>query len=99
MGVYVPAMSFEEELAEHEEQDEEIYRLRRELSLLSKMHREVSVMYYVKNMSCSEIAKAQNISIEMVKYHLFKTRKLLKCPRVQLKITKLVLGQRSSFRI
>ena len=78
VGVYVPAPSFEEEIAEREEQNEEIYRLRRELSLLSKTHREVSVMYYVNNMSCSEIAKAENISIEMVKYHLFKTRKLLK---------------------
>ena len=77
-GVYVSAQSFEEEMAEREEQNEEIYRLRRELSLLSKTHREVSVMYYVKNMSCSEIAKEKNISIEMVKYHLFKTRKLLK---------------------
>ena len=77
-GVYVPAPSFEEEIAEREEQSEEIYRLRRELSLLSKTNREVSVMYYVKNMSCSEIAKEKNISIEMVKYHLFKTRKLLK---------------------
>ena len=78
MGVYVPAESFEDELAEREERNDELYRLRRELSLLSKTHREVSVMYYVKNMSCSEIAKAENISIDMVKYHLFKTRKLLK---------------------
>ena len=77
-GVYVPGPSFEEEIAEREEQSEEIYRLRRELSLLSKTNREVSVMYYVNNMSCSEIAKEKNISIEMVKYHLFKTRKLLK---------------------
>ena len=78
MGVYVPAESFEDELAEREERNDELYRLRRELSLLSKTHREVSVMYYVKNMSCSEIAKAENISMDMVKYHLFKTRKLLK---------------------
>ena len=78
MGVYIPAESFEDELAEREEFDDELYRLRRELSLLSKTHREVSVMYYIKNMSCSEIAKAENISIDMVKYHLFKTRKLLK---------------------
>lgn len=78
MSVYVPSESFEDEMAEREEQDDELYRLRRELSLLSKTHREVSVMYYIKNMSCSEIAKKQNISIDMVKYHLFKTRKLLK---------------------
>ncbi len=68
----------ETEYLEAEEQDTQIYLLRRELSLLSKTHREVCVAYYVDNKSCSEIAAEQNISLEMVKYHLFKTRKLLK---------------------
>ncbi len=76
MGNYIPAP--EAEYLEAEEQDEQIYLLRRELSLLSKTHREVCVAYYVDNKSCSEIAKEQDISLEMVKYHLFKTRKLLK---------------------
>lgn len=76
MGNYIPAP--EEEYLEAEEQDTQIYLLRRELSLLSKTHREVCVAYYVDNKSCSEIAKEQDISLEMVKYHLFKTRKLLK---------------------
>lgn len=75
-GLYEPS-------AEHtylalEEQSEALYLLRRELSLLSKTHREVCVAYYVENKRCSQIAKEQNISVEMVKYHLFKTRKLLK---------------------
>ncbi len=60
------------------ERDEQIYRLRRELSLLGKRHREVCVSYYVHNKNCSSIAKEQNISVEMVKQHLFKARKLLK---------------------
>ncbi len=60
------------------ERDEQIYRLRRELSLLSKRHREICVSYYVNQKSCSSIAKEQNISVEMVKQHLFKARKLLK---------------------
>lgn len=68
----------EEEYVEKEEQDAEIYLLRRELSLLSKTHREVCVAYYVDNKSCTVIAAEQGISVEMVKYHLFKTRKLLK---------------------
>lgn len=51
---------------------------RRELSLLSQTHREVSVAYYIHHKTCSEIAKEQHISVDMVKYHLFKTRKLLK---------------------
>ncbi len=76
MGNYMTAP--EAEYLEAEEQDEQIYLLRRELSLLSKTYREVCVAYYVDNKSCSEIAAEQNISLEMVKYHLFKTRKLLK---------------------
>ena len=70
--------SAENEYIKHEEQKETIYLLRRELSLLSKVRREVCVAYYIDNKSCSQIAREQNISAEMVKYHLFKTRKLLK---------------------
>ncbi len=57
---------------------EEIKLLRRELSLLSKNYREVTVRYYIYGKSCSEIASEMNISVEMVKYYLFKTRKIMK---------------------
>ncbi|MDD4496407.1 MAG: sigma-70 family RNA polymerase sigma factor [Eubacteriales bacterium] len=57
---------------------EEINILRRELSLLSKQYREVTVAYYIRGNSCSEISNDLSISIDMVKYYLFKTRKLLK---------------------
>lgn len=67
-----------QEYVEQEERDEKLYLLRRELSLLTHTHREVCVAYYLRNLSCAEIAKKQNISVDMVKYHLFKTRKLLK---------------------
>ncbi len=76
IGVY--DLSPAEEYIQKETESEELYLLRRELSLLTKIHREVCVAYYVDNKSCSQIAKEQNISVEMVKYHLFKTRKLLK---------------------
>ncbi|MBQ4065734.1 MAG: sigma-70 family RNA polymerase sigma factor [Clostridia bacterium] len=76
LGVY--ELSPEQEYLQKEAESEEIFLLRRELSLLKKRHREVCVAYYVDNKSCSQIAKDQNISVEMVKYHLFKTRKLLK---------------------
>lgn len=76
IGIY--DISPEQEYIEKEAETEEIYLLRRELSLLKKTHREICVAYYVDNKSCSQIAKEQNISVEMVKYHLFKTRKLLK---------------------
>lgn len=75
-GLFEP--SAEHTYLAQEEQNEALYLLRRELSLLSKTHREVCVAYYVENKRCSQIAKEQNISVEMVKYHLFKTRKLLK---------------------
>ena len=76
IGVY--DLSPEKVYIQKEIENEEIFLLRRELSLLKKTHREVSVAYYVDNKSCSQIATEQNISVEMVKYHLFKTRKLLK---------------------
>lgn len=57
---------------------EEVLILRRELTLLSKQYREVTVSYYVQNKTVSEIAKELDISEEMVKYYLFKTRKILK---------------------
>lgn len=59
-------------------ENEELMLLRRELSLLSKQYREVSVKYYIEKKSCTAIAREMNISEEMVKYYLFKTRKILK---------------------
>ncbi len=67
-----------DEKIEREEKDEMIYLLRRELSLLSSVHRNITVSYYIHNKDCKEIAKEQNMSVEMVKYHLFKSRKILK---------------------
>lgn len=57
---------------------EELRILRRELSLLSKQHRDVTVAYYLQGRACSDIAKEFGLSVEMVKYYLFKTRKILK---------------------
>lgn len=57
---------------------EERNRLRREISLLSKEYRECTVAYYFEELSCGQISERLNISLEMVKYYLFKTRKILK---------------------
>ena len=59
-------------------ENEEIAILRRELTLLSKQYRESTIKYYIENKSCSLISKEMNISEEMVKYYLFKTRRILK---------------------
>ena len=59
-------------------ESEQLMLLRRELSLLSKQYREATVKYYIYGKTCSEISIELDISIEMVKYYLFKTRKILK---------------------
>ena len=57
---------------------EELRLLRRELSLLSRQYREVTVGYYIHGKSCSQLSAELGVSPEMVKYYLFKTRKILK---------------------
>ena len=57
---------------------EELNLLRRELSLLSKQYREATVLYYIENLSCSEVANKLQISTEMVKYYLFRARKIIR---------------------
>ena len=57
---------------------EEVNLLRRELSLLSKQYRESTVLYYIEDLSCSEISNRLQISTEMVKYYLFRARKIIK---------------------
>ena len=59
-------------------QKEELNLLRRELSLLSKQYRDATVLYYIENLSCSAIAKKLQISTEMVKYYLFRARKIIR---------------------
>lgn len=68
----------ESEIVEELAQNQQIGALRRELSLLSKEYRESTLAYYFDGFSCSETAKMLGLSLEMVKYYLFKTRKLLK---------------------
>jgi hypothetical protein len=52
--------------------------LRREIALLSQLHRNVTVLYYIEERNCEEISDILNISQGMVKQHLFKIRKILK---------------------
>lgn len=59
-------------------QNEQFCTLRRELALLSREYRECTVAYYFEGLSCAETASRLHISLEMVKYYLFKTRKILK---------------------
>ena len=63
-----------DEIAKKEERS----LLRRELSLLSKQYRDATVLYYIENLSCSEVANKLQISTEMVKYYLFRARKIIR---------------------
>ena len=69
---------FADDLVENLWQIEQNGKLKRELALLSKEYRECTVAYYLDGLSCKEVAEKFQISLEMVKYYLFKTRKLLK---------------------
>ncbi len=60
------------------EEESDLFLLRRELSLLSKKYRDATILYYIENKSCEEIASLLSISESMVKYLLFKSRKILK---------------------
>ncbi len=71
-------LSHEDEIFDKLEEDEQVNILRRELSILSKQYRECTIAYYIEGLSCSETAQKLGISLEMVKYYLFKTRKILK---------------------
>lgn len=62
----------------YDDDKSEIYRLRRELSLLAEKYRRAVILYYIENKSCVEISKILSISESMVKYLLFKSRQLLK---------------------
>jgi len=65
-----------DELFEDDKSD--IYLLRRELALLSEKYRKATILYYIERRSCLEISSALAISESMVKYLLFKSRKILK---------------------
>lgn len=60
------------------EDGSDIYLLRRELTLLSEKYRKATILYYIEGRSCSEISSALAVSESMVKYLLFKSRKILK---------------------
>ncbi len=69
-------LSLEDTINENENDD--LYRLRRELTLLTSKYRKAVVLYYIKDRSCVEISRTLSISESMVKYLLFKSRKIIK---------------------
>ena len=53
-------------------------RMRREVMYLSKMRRDITVMYYYENKSGAEIAEILGIPAATVRWHMGETKKLLK---------------------
>lgn len=66
------------DMALADEKNNELYLLRRELTLLSEKYRQAVILYYVKRKSCSEISQLLSVTESRVKYLLFKSRKILK---------------------
>ena len=66
------------EIAAPEEDGSDLQLLRRELGLLREKYRRVTVLYYMRGLSCAAIAAELAISESMVKYLLFKARIKLK---------------------
>lgn len=62
----------------YEELSDDLFILRRELTLLLQKYRRAAILYYIDNYSCLEIARILSISESMVKYLLFKARQILK---------------------
>ncbi|MCL1794546.1 MAG: sigma-70 family RNA polymerase sigma factor [Oscillospiraceae bacterium] len=60
------------------EKESDLRLLCRELGLLTEQYRQVVIQYYFNNCKVSDISKSLNISESMVKFLLFKSRKILK---------------------
>lgn len=70
--------NFAEDYAEKELQREQILRMRRRISLLNRLQREILISFYVDGLSIQEIAEKRQMTQSAVKWHLFQTRKKLK---------------------
>lgn len=60
------------------DEDEELLRLRREISFLTKVRREIVYSYYYENKSIAAISSAMKLPVGTVKWHLNKARNDLK---------------------
>lgn len=74
----VPLDGKAENIADSTQTDERAAVLRREIAFLSENYRKCTVDYYFNDLSVKEISEKYGISRDMVKYYLFKTRKILK---------------------
>lgn len=55
-----------------------IEKMQREISRLSKTHRDITVMFYYDDMSCDEISRVMNIKSSTVRWYLGESRRKLR---------------------
>lgn len=74
-GMMIP---FEQDFTLHEEVEDEILRLRREIAFLTKTRREIVYSFYFENKKISRIADDMRIPEGTVKWHLNRARNEMK---------------------
>lgn len=67
-----------ERLTEQEQENEQLMLITRELAILNSNYRHVMVAYYVDGLSIKDISADLSLSVSMVKYLLFQSRKRIK---------------------
>ena len=73
-GQAIEDSDIEQEFIERETKN----NLHREISLLANMHRKVVVAHYYENLNSSQIAEKLNISAEMVRFYLMKSKQKIR---------------------
>lgn len=71
-------VNFAQDYAEKELVQEQILRMRRQISLLNRLQREIMISFYIDGLSVREIADKHKMTQSAVKWHLSQTRKKLK---------------------
>ena len=78
-GLYIiEECDYINEFAENEALKDELANMRRRISELSKVQREIIIAYYLENLSVSDIAFKFSINKSAVKWHLFDARNKVK---------------------
>ena len=67
-----------EDYLEKQEEAAQLSRIMKEISFLSKIYRDVMVLYYLEEMKIAEIARSLGISQTTVKQRLFSARNIIK---------------------
>ena len=76
--IIIANTNISEEFFEDEFDREQLLEIKREIAFLSKIYRDVMIMYYLDEMKTTQIGKVLNISENTVKQRLFSARQTIK---------------------